>query len=398
MSQEGKQQNTAYGVFVQACWAQHKRQYPDELIHKEIEEFNKQCSVWWYNLSEGERERFQEMADRSNATQALNTSYTHINNTNLHSNNSLVQNAVSSTTAGGIPSFGSSFSYSEYGLQGASGQVVNAVVDNTGTVLNYSTNAAAPQQIIQQRTVIGGANVQSGNRAQPATGKGGKPMKDPNAPKKPLSAYFLFSQDERLKVKAEFPDYSITEVAKELGRRWATIDPALKTTYEQRYQDSRKVYESQMQAYKPQKKKKDPNAPKQPLSAYFIFSSEERLKVKGENPSYSICEVAKELGRRWADMTPEMKQRYQQMAEEGRQKYDQNMALYRQGNFTPAGGLVSVAGTTGTTTTSQSAAATTTVAVTQQQQQQTVTQVTSAAGGTNYTGIVTGNDYSSLLN
>ncbi len=65
MAQDGnKQQNTAYGVFVQACWAQHKRQYPDELIHKEIEEFNKQCSVWWYNLSEQERERFQEMADR----------------------------------------------------------------------------------------------------------------------------------------------------------------------------------------------------------------------------------------------------------------------------------------------------------------------------------------------
>ncbi len=64
------------------------------------------------------------MADRSNATQALNTSYTtHINNSAaIHSNNSLVQNAVSSTTAaGGIPSFGSSFNYSEYGLQG--GQV-----------------------------------------------------------------------------------------------------------------------------------------------------------------------------------------------------------------------------------------------------------------------------------
>jgi hypothetical protein len=29
-----------------------------------IEEFNKQCSFWRYNLSEQERERFQEMADR----------------------------------------------------------------------------------------------------------------------------------------------------------------------------------------------------------------------------------------------------------------------------------------------------------------------------------------------
>jgi len=335
MAQEGgKQQNTAYGVFVQACWAQHKRQYPDELIHKEIEEFNKQCSVWWYNLSEQERERFQEMADRSNAQQALQQSYTtHVNNANtIHTNSSLVQNAVSSTSAGGIPSFGSSFTYSDYGIQGAGGQVVNAVVDQTGTVLNYSTNSA-PGQMVQQRTVMGQVQHRPGQQVVQQPGKGGKPMKDPNAPKKPLSAYFLFSQEERLKVKAEFPDYSITEVAKELGRRWAQIDPAIKQSYEQRYQESRRQYEQALQAYKPQKKKKDPNAPKQPLSAYFLFSQEERLKVKEGHPNYSICEIAKELGRRWADMNPEVKQHYQQKAEEGRQKYDQEMAAYRQGNF-----------------------------------------------------------------
>ena len=67
----GAQKNTAYGVFVQACWAQHKRQYPDELIHKEIEEFNKQCSVWWYNLSEQERDRFQ-VSDQEFPSQELN--------------------------------------------------------------------------------------------------------------------------------------------------------------------------------------------------------------------------------------------------------------------------------------------------------------------------------------
>lgn len=336
MAQEGgKQQNTAYGVFVQACWAQHKRQYPDELIHKEIEEFNKQCSVWWYNLSEQERERFQEMADRSNAQQALQTaSYTtNVNNTHtIHTNSSLVQNAVSSTSAGGIPSFGSSFNYTDYGVQGtAGGQVLNAVVDQSGTVLNYSTNTAP---MMQQRTVMGQVQQRAGGQPMNVQQQGKKPIKDPNAPKKPLSAYFLFSQDERLKVKAEFPDYSITEVAKELGRRWATIDPAIKQSYEQRYQESRRQYEQALQAYKPQKKKKDPNAPKQPLSAYFLFSQEERLKVKAEHPGYSICEVAKELGKRWADMAPEVKQRYQQMAEEGRQKYDQDMAAYRQGNYT----------------------------------------------------------------
>jgi len=274
-----------------------------------------------------------------------------------------VQNTVSSTSAGGIPSFGSSFTYSDYGVQG-SGQVVNAVVDNTGTVINYSTNTQG-QGIIQQRTVMGGGvQVQRVvQQAKPA----GKPIKDPNAPKKPLSAYFLYSQEERLKVKAENPDYSITEVAKELGRRWATLDPALKQSYEQRYQDSRKQYDTEMNVYKPQKKKKDPNAPKQPLSAYFLFSQEERLKVKGLNPSFSICEVAKELGRRWAEMSPEVKQRYQQMAEEGRQKYDQEMASYRQAGFAD-NRATTVAGTA------------TSVAVSQ--------------SGTSY---VSGNNYSGLL-
>ena len=54
MAQEGgKQQNTAYGVFVQACWAQHKRQYPDELIHKEIY-FEFLLEIFWL---EGDNKR-----------------------------------------------------------------------------------------------------------------------------------------------------------------------------------------------------------------------------------------------------------------------------------------------------------------------------------------------------
>merc|ERR1712079_343163 len=322
--------------------------YPDELIHKEIEEFNKQCSVWWYNLSEQERDRFQEMADRSNAQQAaINQAYTaqvQTNNivTTVQQQNTGAQQMIVTNAASGssIPSFGSSFSgNTDYYIQGGQqGQVVNAVVDNTGQVLNYSTNASGQtivrqvggqvQQVVHQQQKVGQVPQANSKINQ-------KPIKDPNAPKKPLSAYFLFSQEERLKVKAENPDYSITEVAKELGKRWATLNPDIKSVYEQRYQDARRIYETEMNTYKP-KKKKAPNAPKQPLSAYFIFSTEEGLKVKEENPGFSICEVAKELGRRWAEMDPQVKQRYQQRAEEERQKYDNDMANYRQGNLAAA--------------------------------------------------------------
>merc|ERR1711876_139461 len=184
-----------------------------------------------------------EMADRSNAQQAVNqyTAQTTVQGSSL-GQQMVVTNAASSST---IPSFGSSFpTNTDYYIQGGQpGQVVNAVVDNTGQVLNYSTNASG-QTIVRQGV---------GQVPQANSKINQKPIKDPNAPKKPLSAYFLFSQEERLKVKAENPDYSITEVAKELGKRWATLNPDIKNTYEQRYQDARRVYETEMNTYKPKK-------------------------------------------------------------------------------------------------------------------------------------------------
>lgn len=287
MAQEDK---TAYSIFIQACWAQHKRQYPDEHILKEIEEFNKLCSVWWYKLSEEEQGRFQEMADRSN-------------------------------------------------LQALATQVIN----NTGTVLNYNTN---PRQspMVQQRTFIGGTTfIQRPVPPTTIVQAAGQPIKtgempivkqvkDPNRPRKPLSAYFLFCQDIRLKVKTEFPLYNVKEVAKEMGRRWNMIDTETRAEYEARYKESRKQYEERLAEYNPHKKKKDPNAPKQPLSAYFLFVQEERQKFKAEHPKLGICEVAKVLGKRWAEMSPELRHQYQQRAEIARQKYDIEMAEYRMKN------------------------------------------------------------------
>ena len=54
-------------TLIQSCWKHHQRKYPDELIDREIEEFHHQCSVWWYSLNEMEQDRFEEMADLSNA-------------------------------------------------------------------------------------------------------------------------------------------------------------------------------------------------------------------------------------------------------------------------------------------------------------------------------------------
>ena len=69
-------------------------------------------------------------------------------------------------------------------------------------------------------------------------------------------------------------------------------------------------------------KKKDPIGPKKPPCSFILFSQEERSKVKVERPDLNMCEITKELGRRWTELTPEIKHRYQEMAIENQQKYN----------------------------------------------------------------------------
>ncbi|XP_052796676.1 high mobility group protein B2-like [Mya arenaria] len=54
-------------------------------------------------------------------------------------------------------------------------------------------------------------------------GRGKKRTKDPNAPKRALSAFFLFCAEERPKVRAVSPELSVGDVAKELGKRWEGV-------------------------------------------------------------------------------------------------------------------------------------------------------------------------------
>merc|ERR1712129_565772 len=81
------------------------------------------------------------------------------------------------------------------------------------------------------------------------------------------------------------------------------------------------------------KTKKDPNAPKLPSTAWFLFSADERAKVKAEDPSLSFGDIAKLIGQRWKEVDSEDKKRYEKMAEEGKKKYDIDIAAYKEGNY-----------------------------------------------------------------
>lgn len=68
-----------------------------------------------------------------------------------------------------------------------------------------------------------------------------KKTKDPNAPKRALSAFFFFCQYERPNVKKTMPNSSVGEIAKELGKRWEGCTERSK--YEKMAVEDKKRYE-----------------------------------------------------------------------------------------------------------------------------------------------------------
>merc|ERR1711890_18471 len=68
---------------------------------------------------------------------------------------------------------------------------------------------------------------------------------------------------------------------------------------------------------KKQRKKKDPNAPKRPMSAYFLFMNATRPTVRKENPDASIGEIE-----------PEDKAKYDKDAAAAKKKWEAEKAAY----------------------------------------------------------------------
>ncbi|BGP58039.1 hypothetical protein JCM8202_001722 [Rhodotorula sphaerocarpa] len=88
------------------------------------------------------------------------------------------------------------------------------------------------------------------------TASSAKPKKDPNAPKRPLSAYMLFSQDKRAEVKEEQPDVSFGEIGKILGSKWKEATPDEKKPYEDKAAAEKVRYEKEKAAYEAESKAK----------------------------------------------------------------------------------------------------------------------------------------------
>jgi len=84
---------------------------------------------------------------------------------------------------------------------------------------------------------------------------------------------------------------------------------------------------------KRKKKDRDPNAPKQPLTAFFCYMKEEREKAKKKFTEIKKNkELMMKLGEIWKEMNPEKKQKYVDMAKKEKERYEKKKKEYDEHN------------------------------------------------------------------
>uniref|UniRef100_A0A452E8I8 High mobility group protein B2 n=1 Tax=Capra hircus TaxID=9925 RepID=A0A452E8I8_CAPHI len=143
-----------------------------------------------------------------------------------------------------------------------------------------------------------------------------------------MSSYAFFVQTCREEHKKKHPDSSVNfaEFSKKCFERWKTMSAKEKSNFEDMAKSNKARYDREMKNYVPPK---DPNAPKRPPSAFFLFCSEHRPKIKSEHPGLSIGDTAKKLGEMWSEQSAKDKQPYEQKAAKLKEKYEKDIAAYR---------------------------------------------------------------------
>jgi hypothetical protein len=144
---------------------------------------------------------------------------------------------------------------------------------------------------------------------------------DAPKPKKAKTAVQFYMTDKRADVKQANPKFTTAEVNKELNRLWnEDLTEEDKKPYLKQAAEDMERYEAEA----------GPKKPKKALSAFMIFSNENRARIKDAHPDASFGELGKILGQEWNSLSEEKKKPYQDKAQEDKDRYTSEMQDFNE--------------------------------------------------------------------
>jgi len=111
--------------------------------------------------------------------------------------------------------------------------------------------------------------------------------------------------------------------------------------WEQKASEEKERYKDEMKDYVPvedptggaggkkKKAKKDPNAPKRNMSAFFLYSCAARPTVKEENPDASFGDIARLISAKFKALPEKERKKWDKKAADDKIRYQREMEAYR---------------------------------------------------------------------
>lgn len=171
---------------------------------------------------------------------------------------------------------------------------------------------------------------------------------DPNAPKKPPTAFMAYSNDHRSSLLEKHPDQAknVKAIASLLGQMWRDLSDEEKTRYKEDYARKKKEYDDTLREYytaNPDAKERDDavkrvkkqaaavkrsrghgagGGPKRPLTPFFCFVQKYRTIVKNENPTAKPTQITLRVAELWRSLDDEERKIYEEEAAKDRVRYN----------------------------------------------------------------------------
>jgi structure-specific recognition protein 1 len=130
----------------------------------------------------------------------------------------------------------------------AAGSDAEGSEEEGGSDEEGGAKAAAAKKKTKKRS--GGGGEDGDEPAASPAGKKKRAKKDPNAPKKALSAFMYFSNAKREEVKAANPGIAFGDVGKALGERWRALGADERREFDEAADRDKERYARAMQAWK----------------------------------------------------------------------------------------------------------------------------------------------------
>lgn len=187
-----------------------------------------------------------------------------------------------------------------------------------------------------------------------------KMLKDSNAPKRAMSAYFMWLNSERPRICKRLGTKAPTIVVKEAGRMWSELSDAKKTPWAKQAAKAKAKYVKAIDKYhktagyrkfieakkvhdKAAKRKnkmlsvcKEPDSkPKRSPSGYFLFLADNRDRVSNslssrfEGRELNV-ETIKQCGAEWSKLSDAQKDPFVRKAADLKAEYQEELAEYHE--------------------------------------------------------------------